>query len=548
MKTSNSPVYLRSDVYFEPLFNKWFMWPYLLSPAGAAMNMSNQHIRLMKSFVANAKIHAKSAKKKAMAGSSLVNIPLEKVDDIKALLAHTREEYADLIEFSDAIKALDELLRNEAKGMSLEPYYEKIPAPLRGLVELHYDLNNQPSFRFIESLLYHSDIYKPQAQTVCLGNLPSDKRPFVLSTPRLPDENHLHINVPFNHEFVSTLFAMRDEPKPMDEIKAMLSELGDEGVLEGELDFDSLFTTQAPKRPEPYTGDDVHVRYLGHAGVMVQTAQTTLMVDPVIAYSNDDETNKTTFDDLPASIDYVMVTHTHMDHVCLETLIQLKHKIKTILVPKSNSGMLADPSIKLMLEAIGFKNVIEMEDLQSIDYADGHLIALPFLGEHADVNIRSKAAWMIDIRGQRIMVAADSSNLDEQLYARMQKLVGDVDVLFIGMECTGGPLRWLYGSLLTQPIPREMNESRRFNGSDYVAAAYMAKTFSAKQVYVYALGIEPWFGYFMGISYNEDDIQLVESQKLVDDCLSKGVPSERLQGLKVLTLPSREQNQKKVLF
>lgn len=542
--TTTTSVYLRSDVYFEPLFNKWFMWPYLLSPASAAMNLTNQHLRLMKSFVANAKIHAKSAKNKAMAGSSLVNIPLEKVGDIKDLMQHTRDNYGDLIEFASAVKALDELLRNEAKGMSLEPFYERIPTPLRGLVELHYDLNNQPSFRFIESLLYHSDFYKPQAQTVCLGNLHSDDRPFVLSTPRLPDENHLHINVPFDHEFVGTLFEMRDKPQPLEKVKAMLAELD----VEGELDFDSLFTTQAPKRPEPYTGDDVHVRYLGHAGVMVQTSDTVLMVDPVIAYSNDEVTNKTTFDDLPEHIDYVMVTHTHMDHVCLETLIQLKHKIGTILVPKSNSGLLADPSIKLMLQAIGFDNVVEMEDLESLDYKDGHLIALPFLGEHADVNIRSKAAWMIDIRGQRILVAADSSNLDEALYKRMHKLVGDVDILFIGMECTGGPLRWLYGSLLTQSIPREMNESRRFNGSDFKAAAYMAETFNAKQVYVYALGIEPWFGYFMGISYNEDDVQLVESQKLVDLCLSKDVPSERLQGLKTFDLPGKTPNQKKVLF
>lgn len=525
-------VYLRSDVYFEPLFNKWFMWPYLMAPASAAMNVANHHLKLMKSFAANAKIHAKSAKKKALAGSSLVNIPVEKVGEVQQLIKSTTEHYGDLIEFSSAVKALDELLREEANGMSLEPFYERIPSMLRGLVELHYDLNNQPSFRFIEGLLYQSELYKEQAQTVCLGDLNSAERPFVLSTPRLPDDHHLHINVPFNHPFVEALFKMRDEPQPLSYIKDLASELN----LEGGLDFDGLFTTKAPERVAEHADDEtVHIRYLGHAGVMVQTTKTTLMVDPVIAYSNDDSTNKTTFDDLPAHIDYVMVTHTHMDHLCLETLIQLKHKIGTVLVPKNNSGHLADPSMKLMLKTLGFDNVVEMEDMERLDFADGHLMALPFLGEHADVNIRSKAAWYVEAKGRKVLVAADSSNLDEALYKRLHDIVGDIDMLFIGMECTGGPLRWLYGPLLTQSISREQNESRRFNGSDFKAASYMARTFKAKEVYVYALGIEPWFGYFMGISYNEDDVQLVEALKLVDECKERGVDSERLNGLKLMT-------------
>lgn len=543
-KKMEASVYLRSDVYFEPLFNKWFVWPYLLAPAPAAMNLANHHLRLMKSFVANASIHAKSANDKVMTGSSLVNIPVEKVPEIKSLIENTLKNFDDLLEFSDSVKALDELLRCEGKGMSLEPLYVRIPRALRGLVELHYDLNNQPSFRFIEGLLYHTPYYKTEAQTVCLGTLHSSERPFVLSTPRLPDEKHIHIQVPFNHVFVEALFAMRDVPKPLSWIKNLMANL----PVEGELDFDSLFTTTAPKKSAAYTGEDIQIRYLGHAGLLIETSTTKLMVDPVIAYRNDDHTNKTTFDDLPPHIDYVIVTHTHMDHVCLETLIQLKHKVGTVLVPKNNSGNLADPSIKLMLKVLGFTSVIEMEDMESFEFADGYLLALPFLGEHADVNIRSKAAWMVDIKGRRILIAADSSNLDEYLYQKLHSLTGDIDILFIGMECTGGPLRWLYGSLLTQPISSEQNESRRFNGSDYRAASYMAHTFNAGQVYVYALGVEPWFGYFMGVSYNENNIQLVESKRLVDECLARGIPSEQLHGLKFFTLPATQQNHKNVLF
>ena len=537
-------VYLRSDVYFEPLFNKWYMWPHLLAPAPAAMQLSNHHLKLMKSFVANAKIHARSAKSKAMAGSSLVDVPVERVDEVKRLIDKSVTEHADLLEFARAIKVLDEILHAEADGMSLEPLYAKIPDTLRGLIELHYDLNNQPSFRLLEGLLYQSPFYKDQAQAVCLGVLKSAERPFVLSTPRLPDENHLHINVPLNHPFVDTLFRLRDEPQPLRYVKQMMKEY----EIEGSLDIDSLFTTKAPEKPPAYRRDAVKIRYLGHAGLLIETDSSVLMVDPVIAYTNDDELNKTTFDTIPDSIDIVMVTHTHMDHLCLETLIQLKHKIKTVLVPKSNSGHLADPSIKLMLRALGFANVVEMEDMESHGLDDGYVLSLPFLGEHADVSIRSKTAWFIEIKGQKILAAADSSNLDEHLYKRLHAIVGDVDVLFIGMECTGGPLRWLYGPLLTRPISREQNESRRFNGSDYKAASYMAKTFNADRVYVYALGVERWFGYFMGISYNDDDIQLVESRKLVDECLARHVEAEQLNGLKILELPAKRERRKATMF
>jgi L-ascorbate metabolism protein UlaG (beta-lactamase superfamily) len=539
-----TPVYLRPDVYFEPLFNKWFMWPYLMAPAPAAMNLANHHLRLMKSFVVNARIHARAAKNKALVGGSLVNIPVEKVDEVSALLDGTTTRYGDLIEFSAAVAALDELLRTEAKGMSLEPLYERIPPLLRGLVELQYDLNNQPSFRFIEGLLYHTRFYKPEAQSVCLGTLHSAQRAFVLSTPRLADENHLHVDVPFNHPFVDMLFRMREQPRELAHVKELMSGLH----IEGGVEFDSLFTIQPPPKPEPFEAEGAQVRYLGHAGLMVRTRSTTVLIDPVIAYRNDEHTGKTTFADLPPHIDYVLVTHTHMDHVCLETLIQLKHKIGVVLVPKNNSGLLADPSIKLMLKALGFATVIEMEDMESVAFPEGYLMAVPFLGEHADLAIRSKTAWLVEACGRRILAAADSSNIDPQLYPTVHALIGDLDVLFVGMECKGGPLRWLYGPLLTRSITREQNESRRFNGADFKAAACMARAFNAAQVFVYALGAEPWFRYFMGLEYDKDNVQLAEAQRLVDDCHARGIASKRLSGLEVISLAPKASGVRKAMF
>lgn len=538
-------VYLRPDVYFEPLYNKWFVWPYLMSPATAAMNVTNQHLKLMRSYIANAKIHAKSATAKSMTGSALINIPVSRVEDVKRLLEATEKECSALVELTSAIVQLDEMLRKKAKGLSMEQLYDQIPSALQGFVELQYDLNNQPSFRLIESLLYQSVYYKSNAQSACFGRLKSSQRPFVLSTPRLPDNDHLHINLPFNHPFLDKLFRMRETSRDLREITAEFRQFDSEGGLP----FDELFTTQLPSQPQKVKSNQfVDITYLGHAGIMISTQEASLLIDPVIGYGNDDEQNKSTFADLPAHIDYVMVTHTHMDHLCLETLLQLRYKIGAVLVPKNNSGCLADPSIKLMLLALGFDNVIELEDLESIAFNGVRITALPFLGEHADLNIRSKSAWLVEACGHKILAAADSSNLDRNLSKRLHDLIGDIDMLFIGMECKGGPLRWLYGPLLTQPISHEVNESRRFNGSDYLAASHMARTFNASEVCIYALGTEPWYGYFMGISYNDDDYQMLQSKMLVDECLARGIRCQRLHGKQKWLLRSKSSSHRRNIF
>ncbi|MCO7190795.1 MULTISPECIES: MBL fold metallo-hydrolase [unclassified Pseudoalteromonas] len=528
----NKKYFLREDVYFEPLFNNWYMWPYLLSPATAAMNLANHHLRVMKSFVANAKIHELSAASKAMVGSSLMNLSADSAQTVQKIIDRSTSEHAELIEFSKAVKTLNELLMNQAKGCSMEPLYEQIPEILRGYVELHYDLNNQPSFRFIESLLYRSPFYREEAQAISLGNLQSDQRPFVLSTPRLADQNHLHVSVPLNSTFVSELFKMRDTGAEMSEIERLFA--GAE--LEGGLDFKSLFTEDGGSRHQPVAQGEVRVSYLGHAGIMVESDTVNVLVDPVIAYRNDEHDNKITFRDLPERVDYVLLTHTHMDHVCIETLVQLRHKIKTVLVPKSNSGFLPDPSIKLMLNQLGFEQVIECEDLDKFGFMNGFIQAIPFFGEHADVSIRSKSAWLVSVQGKKILCAADSSNIEPKLFDHLHREIGDVDMLFIGMECKGGPLKWLYGPLLTRTISDEENQSRRFNGSDFTAASAIAEAFGANEVYVYALGLEPWFGYFMGISYNDDDVQIVEAEKLVKHCKAQGITSKKLCGKDVFLL------------
>ena len=49
------------------------------------------------------------------------------VDEIRALRDSIKKERAHLLELSSAIAALDAMLRESAKGHSLQPLYAKVP-------------------------------------------------------------------------------------------------------------------------------------------------------------------------------------------------------------------------------------------------------------------------------------------------------------------------------------------------------------------------------------------------------------------------------------
>ncbi len=77
---------------------------------------------------------------------------------------------------------------------------------------------------------------------------------------------------------------------------------------------------------------------------------------------------------------------------------------------------------------------------------------MPFLGEHHDLNIKAKAAYLLTIQDKKIYIAADSSNLDPFLYDHIRDIYGRIDVLFLGMECDGAPLSWFYGPLMPEKL------------------------------------------------------------------------------------------------
>ena len=528
---TNDKVYLKPNAIAEPLINQWYAWSYLIPPATAAMYIANSHIKIMESFIEAPQVHQSALKNPAMMGGPFINYDASRVDEIKDLLAKTQAEQANLLDLAVAIKNLDKFLHEKADGYSLEPLYEKVPETLKGYVELVYDSNNHPAIRFIEGLLYRNSDYQSAEQTVVLSLTDEDTRSFVLSTPRLPENYTLHLNFRFNNPIWDRLFRMRYTPDSYSEIKEVFNIKNSQGTV-----FSSLFTNEQPPKSNNYQGDDVRVRYFGHACVLLETKNTTILCDPLISYQHRAGIPRYTYADLPEVIDYAVITHNHQDHVMFETLLQLRHKIRNIIVPKSNKGALIDPSLKLVLEAIGFNNVKEIDELETIEITDGYILGLPFFGEHGDLNIAAKTAYWLNLKGRKILCAADSNNIEPALYENLHYLLGDLDVMFIGMECDGAPYTWAYDSLLTQSIPRKMSQTRRLDGSDAQKAINLVHQFHPQQVYVYAMGQEPWLTYITSINYTPDSHPIIESSKLVELCKQDGIYSERLFGCKDILL------------
>src|SRR5215213_1917648 len=525
--------FLKPNVLAEPLINQWFAWPNLISPATAAMFIANSHLKIMQSFVAAPQVHVSALKNPAMRGGPFINYDASRAPEIKALLDKTANEQAEMLRLAAGIQSLSETLDREATGLSLEPLYAKVPDTLRGYVELVYDLNNNPSIRFIEGLLYRSRFYNTTAQSVSLSLVEKDDRPFALSTPNLGDDGSVTLSIPFSSEALDELFKMRYQPQPLGYIREALQ------VREAEhAQFAEFFTHEPAPAATRYDGDAVRIRYFGHACILIESKDISILTDPVISYRHGNGIPRYTYEDLPPYIDYVLITHNHQDHCMFETLLQLRHKIGSVIVPRNNGGGLADPSLKFVLQNIGFAQVREIDELESIPVNDGAITGLPFLGEHADLNIRTKIAYLITVKGRSVLCAADSNNIEPRLYENIHALFGNVDVIFLGMECDGGPLSWLYGPLLTKSLARKQDQSRRLDGSNYEKAIALVDRLNPGQVFVYAMGREPWLTYLTSIQYTEQSRPIVDSNKLVADCRSRGLESERLYGQKEIHLDS----------
>ena len=522
--------YLKPNVVIEPLIDNWYAWTHLIAPATAAMNVTGRHLKIMNSYIQSPQIHAAAVQNPKMKGGPFMDYKEVRAEEIKQLRNETMDKQVRSIELAEAIRVLDKMLKVHAKGASLETLYEKVPDMLKGYVELTYDLNNNPSFRLFEPLLYKSEFYNKGSQSIALWITDNDERPFCLSTPRLKEPHVLHLPVPFDHKGIDALCSMKREAGSIEEMAQLL------GVQDADRPlFNSFFTQQEHPKYNKYEGAKARMRYFGHACILIETKDVSILVDPLISYYGYESSVMHYSDiDLPDVIDYVLITHNHQDHILFETLLPLRHKIRNIIVPRTTSGFLQDPNVKLIFNQIGFHNVIEIDELEEIKFKNCTITGIPFTGEHADLNIKAKTCFHIAINKFKFLFVADSRIVESKLYEHIHRLIGNIDVIFLGMECDGAPLSWLYGPLLTEELARDKDQSRRLSGSDFSKGIQLVNIFQPKEVYVYAMGQEPWLEFISSIKYTNESRPIVQSNLLVEECMNRGIIAERLFGEKEL--------------
>lgn len=518
---------LADSTVAEPLVNKWVAWAHLISPATYGLHARHYQLGVLRSYLEDPRAHARACENPKLRSGRFVDIDEARADEVGELLRKTEVSHRANLELAADLMEFQNLLLKEAKGQSLEPYYEKVPRSLRGYVELVYDYHHRPSVRLLESLLYESPYYDEGLQSFRLFRQASDEgRPFFMSTPRLPSDGQLDWDVPFASPAVDELFRLDADPKPLGYIRELLGlSPADEPRLL------PLLSAEPVSRREPWDGSSVRIRYFGHACVLVEWNGISILTDPCIGVMPDaGGIERLTYADLPERIDYALVTHNHQDHFYLESLFRLRHKIECVVVPRSFGTLYGDVSLKLMCRKLGFRQVVELDSLESVPLPGGEIIAIPFMGEHADL-LHSKTAYVVRAGGEQILFAADSDCLDRRTYEHIYRIIGPVQTVFIGMECVGAPLSWSCGPLLPAPPEFGFEQTRRYKGCDAARALDIAEALGTERTYVYAMGLEPWLEYLLGLALEPDSPQIQESKKYLATTRGRGfVDAELLFG------------------
>jgi L-ascorbate metabolism protein UlaG (beta-lactamase superfamily) len=518
---------LADSALIEPLINQWSAWAHVVSPAPASLHLVNYQLKTMQSFLESPEAHAAASRNPSLVGGPFMALPPERAPDVRELLNFTLARQRKNVELARAILEFSDALASEAAGQCLEPFYERVPGPLRGYVELVYDYYHRPSVRLIEGLLYESEYYDAGLQSLRLGRLGRyDERAFFMSTPRLPEPGQIDWPVPFESELVDAVFRLDTTPQTLGYI-AELFGMGEGGLAR----LRPLLTDEPAPAREPWDEPRVRFRYFGHACVLAEWNGVSILTDPFVGVRPAlGGMEQWSYGDLPESIDYALVTHNHQDHFAVETLLRLRHRLKCVVVPKSSGHLYGDVSLKLMLRKLGFKNVVELDALESITLPGGEIVAVPFLGEHGDL-AHSKSAYVVRAGREQMLFAADSDCLDVRMYEHLRRSLGSIETVFLGMECVGAPLTWSCGPLFPKVPPRQIDQTRRHHGCDSSRALKILRAAGARRVYNYAMGMEPWLEHLLGLGLQPDSKQMRESDELLARAGgADGVMAERLFG------------------
>jgi len=150
----------------EPLVNRYTAWSHVLSPVPFSLHLQHYQLTILRNYLEDPNVHFQACRNPKLRSGPLVDIPAERAPEVTAFLADTEIKLQENLKLAGSLIEFHNYLVEEARGQSLEPYYQKVPPELRGYVELIYDYYNRPTVRCFESMLYESPYYKKELQSL----------------------------------------------------------------------------------------------------------------------------------------------------------------------------------------------------------------------------------------------------------------------------------------------------------------------------------------------------------------------------------------------
>lgn len=496
-------LYLKKNVFIEPLVENWYAWHYLLSPVARSFFMRKNRKQL-RSFLKYPEFHSGISSGKV----STVRLSMDDVFSVEQYLDANQQQETKQEQLLSAVEKLDDLV-SQFKGDSLEPIYQEIPSELKGKAELFYARNQSGAYRLFENAF--DGVFDRCESVLFTLKTEQTKRPPVFNTPRLScHEAQFLIDVNFKEKILDKIFEARRTSVDFNKLCREMN-LTDEAKQK----FRVLFTSKCEHK-EPSVPSHEKIRYFGHATLLIETSSESLLIDPWIQNESFEKDGKTSYSlaDLPEHIDYVVITHGHADHFNIETLLQIRHKVGQIIVPKSSGYMIEDPSLAKILKQIGFGNVIEVEPFEKVQSNTFQLHTLPFLGEHGDLRVDAKSSYYIETDSEQLLILSDSKFVQAEIYQYLLDNTLKVSKMFVGMECEGASYTWLYEPVLNQGHQPRYAKNRRLTGCDCDEAEQLIQLINPDFVFVYAMGLEPWLEYLIGKPATFDDYIVMEYKRL----------------------------------
>jgi len=165
--------------------------------------------------------------------------------------------------------------------------------------------------------------------------------------------------------------------------------------------------TQSPVFPE-LTGDQIGITWIGHASFLIQTPEHNILVDPNWAkwlkIIKRIKHPGIEIRDLP-SIDLVLVTHAHFDHLDRRTLRAVAAD-QPIVVPEHVGELVHD---------LGFNHVRELARWESLQLGDLKITLTP--AHHWGARMlhdshRGFGGFLLEYRGRSVLHCGDSAYFD----------------------------------------------------------------------------------------------------------------------------------------